>query len=60
MKKPLILSQEDYDLAFPKKSKPSLAELKAAHDAGNYDPLFPDLEPVPFEETAEAEFYDLT
>ena len=57
MKKTLILSQEDYNLAFPDKEKPSLAQLKADHEAGNCDPLCPDLQPIPFEETAEAEFY---
>ena len=58
MKKPIILSLEDHAKAFPKKQRQSLAELKAEHEAGNYDPLCPDLQPIPFEETAEAEFYD--
>ena len=55
---PLILSQEDYDLAFPKKAKPALDELKAEYEAANFDPLNPELKPVPFEETAEFEFHD--
>ena len=54
----LIVSQEDYDRAFPKRERLSLAQLKAEHEAGNYDPLNPNLKPIPFEETAEAEFYD--
>ena len=53
---PLQQEYQDYCNREKKSKRKPMSIIKwakATHEAGNYDPLSPDLEPIPFEEAAD-------
>ena len=55
---PLQQEYQDYcnrEKKAKRKPDPIKTWARKMHEAGNYDPLNPDLEPIPFEEVADCE-----